>query len=152
MTKPASKKSAKGRSKSESIAERIEVTGATPAAFKLVGKAEGSFDLFRSGRKIGTARAEEAGGFSARFTAPDGEWTANASTPSELLRRVGRYLLTLDARAAEVEAPAPKGGRSADEKLSVAFLKKAGVLRLQAIDAELTAMRRQMKAARRSGR
>jgi hypothetical protein len=149
MTKPASKKSAKGRSKSESIAERIEVAGARPAAFKLVEKAEGSFDLFRSGRKIGTARAEEAGGFSARFTTPDREWTANAPTPSALLQRVGRYLLTLDARAAAMDAPAPKGGRTADEKLSVAFLKKAGALRLRAIDTELASLRRGMKAVER---
>jgi hypothetical protein len=151
MTKPASKKSAKGRSKSESIAERIEVAGTTPAAFKLVGKAEDSFDLFRSGRKIGTARSEEAGGFSARFSAPDGEWTANAPTPSALLQRVGRYLLTLDARAAAVDAPARKAGRTGDEKLSVAFLKKAGALRLQAIDAELATMRRNMRRSRRGG-
>jgi hypothetical protein len=149
MTKPASKKSAKGRSKSEPLAERVEVAGARGAAFKLVAKAEDSFDLFRSGRKIGTARAEEPGGFSARFAAPDGEWSAGAPTPKALLQLVGRYLLTLDARAAATDAPAPKGGRTADEKLSVAFLKKAGALRLSAIDTELASLRRGMKAVGR---
>jgi hypothetical protein len=152
MTKPASKKSAKDRSKSEPIAERVEVPGARAAAFKLVAKAEGSFDLFRSGRKIGTARAEEAGGFSARFTAPDGEWTANAPTPSALLQLVGRYLLSLDARTAAAAAPAPKAGRTAEEKLSAAFVKKAGALRLRAIDMELTRLRRDMQSIRRAGR
>jgi hypothetical protein len=125
------------------------VPGARPAAFKLVAKAEGSFDLYRSGRRIGTARAEEPHGFSARFAAPDGEWALTAKSPAELLHQVGRYLLTLDARAAAKDAPAPKAGRTADEKLSAAFVTKAGVLRLRALEAALKAMRRQMTVRKR---
>jgi putative SOS response-associated peptidase YedK len=63
VTKAASKKSAKSRSRSETLSERIGVPGVRPATFKLVEKAVQSYDLFRSGKKIGTARAEEAGGF-----------------------------------------------------------------------------------------
>jgi hypothetical protein len=61
------------RSGYDSIAERVEVAGAKAAAFKLVAKAEGS-----------------------HFTAPDGEWSLTAETTSELLRLVGRYLLTVE--------------------------------------------------------
>jgi len=154
MTKRASKKSASRRSNSKAISEQVEVQGARPATFRLVEKAEDSFDLYRSGKKIGTARAEENGEYSAHFTASDGEWQAKAATPSELLGLVGRYLLRLDARAsaASAETAPRKAGKTAEEKLSITFLKKAKSHRLATLDEELAAMREnfQRRAARRN--
>ena len=150
MTKPASNRSAKRRSRSEPISERVEVAGIRPATFKLVEKAEGSYDLFRSGRKIGTARAEESGDVSGRFTAPDGEWSVTVQTARELLQFVGRYLLTIDVRLAVAtkERQTSKAKQTAEERLSVAFLKKAKANRIAALDQELAAMRKGMKASR----
>jgi hypothetical protein len=147
MTKRASKRSARSRFRSEAISERVEVAGARPATFKLVEKAEDSYDLFRSGKRIGTARAEESGGFSARFAASDGEWEATASTSPELLRLVGQYLLTIEARAAaaSAEATPQKAGKTAEERLSISFLKKAKSHRLEALDEKLGAMRKVIK-------
>jgi hypothetical protein len=55
-----------------------------------------------------------------------------AETTSELLWLVGRYLLTVDARAAaSADKTTPKPGRKADEKFSISFLKKAKALRLE---------------------
>jgi hypothetical protein len=137
---------------SKPISERIEVAGARPATLKLVEKAAQSYDLFRSGKKLGTARVEDDGTFSARFEASDGAWSATAKTDRELLRRIGRYLLTIDARVAaakplkesrpELQA---KGRRTADEKLSIAFLEQAHARRIAMLDQELAAMRKEMK-------
>jgi hypothetical protein len=137
---------------SNPIAERIEVAGARPATFKLVEKAAQSYDLFRSGKKIGTARVEEDGTLSARFKAPDGEWSATAKSTSDLLHLVARYLLTIDARTAaamplneshpELQA---KGKKTADEKLSVAFLRQAQTHRIATLDQNLATMRKAMK-------
>jgi hypothetical protein len=151
MTKPASKKSAKSRSGSETLSERIEVAGVRPATFKLVEKAEQSYDLFRSGKKIGTARAEESGEISARFAAREGELQTTAPTLSELIRLTGRYLLTVDAReaAAAAEAAPQQVGKSAEERLSISFLKKTKSHRLATLDAELTAMRKNLSRSSR---
>jgi hypothetical protein len=154
MTKRASKRSAKNRSRSETISERVEVAGARPATFKLVEKAEGSYDLFRSRKKIGTARVEEDDGVSARFAAPDGSWSASAKSAPELLSLVGRYLLTIDARAAAMasieESPLAKanGRKTAEERLSIAFPQKAHSHRVATLDQLLAAMREGMKASR----
>jgi hypothetical protein len=150
MTKRASNKLAKSRSRSEAISEQVEVAGSRPATFKLVKKAEDSYDLFRSGKRIGTARAEESGGFSARFAASDGEWEATAPTPLKLLRLVGGYLLTMEAReaSASAEAAPQKAGKTAEEKLSISFLKKAKSRRLEALDERLAAMRKIIKTVR----
>ena len=150
MTKSASSRSAKRRLKSDPIVERVDVLGVRPATFKLVEKAEGSYDLFRSGRKIGTARAEESGDVSGRFTAPDGEWSVTVQTARELLQVVGRYLLTIDVRSAVAakERQTSKGKPTAEERLSMAFLKKAQANRIAALDQDLAAMRNGMKASR----
>jgi hypothetical protein len=150
--KRASNRSAKQRAPSKPIPERIEVAGAKPAAFKLVEKAADSYDLFRSGRRIGTARVEEDGSLSARFKAPDCEWSAHAKSPTDLLQLVGRYLLTIDARSAaastaEGSSTKLKGKRTAEEKLSIAFLEKAQAHRVATLDSELTAMRKAMRKA-----
>jgi hypothetical protein len=78
----------------------VDVPGARPAAFKLVERAEDSFYLYRSSRKIGTARVEESGDWTARIETDDLRRTATAKSGPELLQLVGAYLLTLDARAA----------------------------------------------------
>ncbi len=141
--RPASRRSAKGRSKSDPISERVEVAGARAATFRLVERGEGSFDLFRSGKKIGTARVEKSGDYSAWFAGPDGKLEARALETSELLLLVGRYLLTLDARAAaSAEETSHKVGKTAEEKLSLSFLKKAKLRHLAALDERLSAMRR----------
>jgi hypothetical protein len=101
--------------------------------------------------RIGTARVEESGGVSARFTA-DGEWSAAATSAHEVLRLVGRYLLTIDARKAakdsDTESRPAKSGKTAEEKLSTAFLEKARAHRLGTLDQRLAAMRETMKALR----
>jgi hypothetical protein len=147
MTKRASKKSANRRSRSDPISEQVDVAGIRPATFKLVEKAEGSYDLFRSGRKIGTARTEEGGEVSGRFTAADGEWSATSRTARELLQVIGRYLLTVDARSARSadNRPPSKAKPTAEERLSIAFLKKAQTNRLSALDQVLAAMRKDMR-------
>ena len=150
MMKCASKRSANRHSKSEVVSERVEVAGARPATFKLMEKAEGSFDLFRSGQKIGTARVEGDSNFSARFKAQDEEWSATAKSAADLMQVVGRYLLTLDARASaaaplkELEA---RGRKTADEKLSIAFLQQAQARRIAKLDQQVAAMRKRMKLA-----
>ncbi len=134
---------------SKPIAERIEIASARPATFKLVEKAAQSYDLFRSGKKIGTARVEDDGSFSARFEASDGVWSATAKSAPDLLQRVGRYLLTLDARAAAAEPLKvldAKGRKTADEKLSIAFLQREQAHRTTALGRELAAMRKDMTA------
>ena len=150
MTKRALKRSANRRSKSRVVSERVEVAGARPTTFKLMEKAEDSFDLFRSGKKIGTARAEENGEVSGRFTAADGEWSVTGQTARELLQLIGRYLLTIDARSAAGadEGQSSKAKPTVEEKLSVEFLKRAQTNRLSALDQDLAAMRRDMKAIR----
>ncbi len=137
---------------SKPFTTRIEVAGVRPATFKLVEKAEGSCDLFRSSKRIGTARVEEDGTLSARFKSSDGEWSATAKSASDLLQLVGRYLLTIDARTAaamplneshpELQA---KGKKTVDEKLSVAFLKQAQAHRIATLDQNLATMRKAMK-------
>ena len=150
MTKPASSRSAKHRSRSDPIVERVEVVGVRLATFKLVEKAEGSYDLFRSGKKIGTARVEESGDVSGRFTGPDGEWSVTLHTARELLQFVGSYLLTIDVRSAVAakERQSSKAKQTAEERLSVAFLKKAQANGISALDQDLAAMRKGMEASR----
>ncbi len=109
---------------SKPITEWIEVAGVRPATFKLVEKATASYDLFRSSKMIGTARVEDDGSFSARFDAPDGTWSATAEPLKEL------------------EA---KGRKTADEKLSIAFLQHAQTSRIATLDQQLAAMRKGVK-------
>ena len=80
---------------------RIEVTGVRPATFKLKESAQDSFDLYHSSRKIGTARVEGRGAWSARFRAADREWKTKEKSPDELLRLVGTFMLAQKARESE---------------------------------------------------
>jgi hypothetical protein len=80
---------------------KIEVSGVRPATFKLKETAEDSFDLYHSSRKIGTARVEGRGAWSARFKGADREWKAKEKSPDELLALVGRFLLAQKARESE---------------------------------------------------
>jgi hypothetical protein len=86
---------------------RVEVPGISPASFKLAEKAEDSFDLFHSSRKIGTARREERGQYSARFEGAGTKWKATAKSPGELLDLIGTFLLAQQARGSEQKARGP---------------------------------------------
>ena len=72
MTKGATKKSRKP------ISEKVEVPGIRPSTFKLVDRGPDSYFLYRSSRKLGTARVEEDGSWSARFDDAQGEQQAEA--------------------------------------------------------------------------
>ena len=137
-------RAAKPRKSAKPIAERVEVAGVPPASMKLVERALESYFLYRSSRKIGTARVEPKGEWTARFEDDDGEWTAAADSSPELLRLVGRFLLMKDARAKAarpvVEANpdlAVKGKKSAEERLSIAFAERAQKARIADLDKAL---------------
>jgi len=80
---------------------RVEVPSVRPATFKLKETAEDSFDFYHSSRKIGTARLEGRGSWSARFEGAGREWKAKEKSPDELLELVGRFLLAQKARESE---------------------------------------------------
>jgi hypothetical protein len=135
------------------IAERVEVPGVPPATLKLVERALESYFLYRSSRKIGTARVEPKGKWTARFEDKDGEWTASAASGPELLRLVGAFLLTKDARAKAarpVEEANPdlavKGKKSAEERLSIAFAERAQKARIAELDKAITDLKTRIKS------
>lgn len=137
MPKAAKKKSAPA----EPISEQIEVPGVRPATFKLIERAEDSFFLYRSSRKLGTARVEENGEWSARIGEGKTGFVATAKTGPELLKLVGTYLLAREARAAAqrpVEESNPelqiKGKKSPEERLSIEFAKRAQAARAADLD------------------
>jgi hypothetical protein len=141
--------------KPKPIVEHVDMPGVRPASFKLVGKAADSFDLFRSSRKIGTARREEDG-WSAQFDAPGGRWTASAGSAAELLRLVGGYLLAGEAREAAarpVEETHPelkvKRKKSAEEALSIRLIRLGEERRVAQLDALLKELRKRIKRAPR---
>ncbi len=136
------------------IAERVAVPGVPPAAMRLLARALESYFLYRSSRKIGTARVEPNGEWTARFEDDDGEWTASAESARELLRLVGAFLLTKNARAKAarpVEEANPdlavKGKKSAEERLSIAFAERAQKARLVELDKALAELRTRVKPA-----
>ena len=90
---------------------QIEVTGVRPATFKLKETAEDSFDLYHSSRKIGAARVEGRGAWTARFKSAGREWKAKEKSPNELLDLVGRFVLAQKAR----ESGTPPVQRSAPD-------------------------------------
>jgi hypothetical protein len=115
-----------------------------PAVFKLLPRAEDSFFLYRSSRKIGTARVEENGEWTARLEDEKPRRTATAKSGPELLKLVGEYLLTREARdavARPVEEADPslriKGKKTAEERLSIKFAERAQAARLAEYDARL---------------
>jgi hypothetical protein len=136
------------------ITERVEVPGVPPATMKLIERALESYFLYRSSRKIGTARVEEKGQWSARFEDGDGEWTASAGSRPDLLQLVGKFLLTKDARAKALRPVAEanpdlavKGKKSAEERLSIAFAERAQKSRVADLDKALTELRTKVKPA-----
>jgi len=136
------------------IVEKVEVPGARPALFKLVERAMESYSLFRSSRKIGTARIEPNGEWTARFGGADGSWTASANSSVDLLRLIGKFQLAKDAHKAasrRVEEANPeldiKGKKSAEERLSIAFAERARKGRIEELDRLIGELRRQIKPA-----
>jgi hypothetical protein len=136
------------------ITERIEVAGVSPVTMKLVERALESYFLYRSSRKIGTARVEEKGKWSARFEDEDGEWAASAPSEVELLCLVGKFLLTKSARAKAarpVEETNPdlavKGKKSAEERLSIAFAERAQKARIGDLDRAIAEFRTKVRPA-----
>lgn len=99
------------------------------------------FDLFRSSRKIGTARIEENGEWTARFEAAGERWTAVAELAADLLRYLGAYLLLGEARK-EAERPLEEVNPdlrltdkiTADQKLSIAFAHRTQERRIEKLD------------------
>lgn len=136
------------------ITARVEVPGVPPVSMKLVERALESYFIYRSSRKIGTARVEAKGEWTARFEDDDGEWTAAADSGTELLRLVGRFLLTKDARAKAARPVgeanpdlAVKGKKSAEERLSIAFAERAQRARIADLDKALAEFRTRVKPA-----
>ncbi len=131
------------------ITERVELAGVRPAAFKLTERAKDSFFLYRSSRKLGTARVEENGEWTARIGEGKSGFVATAWSGPELLKLVGAYLLAGEARAAAmrpVEESNPelaiKGRKSPEERLSIEFAKRAQAARLADIDALLARLKK----------
>jgi len=130
------------------ISERIEIPGVRPAAFKLVERAKESYFLYRSSRKLGTARVEESGEWTARVGEGKTGFVATAKTGPDLLKLVGTYLLAQEAREAAqrpVEENNPelriKGKKSPEERLSIEFAKRAQAARVGELDALLAQLR-----------
>jgi hypothetical protein len=157
--KPAKATAATANAKSAAkpakpLTERVEVPGVPPATLKLVERALESYFLYRSSRKIGTARVEPKGEWTARFEDDDGEWTTSAASGPDLLRLVGSFLLTKDARAKAsrpVEEANPdlavKGKKSAEERLSIAFAERAQKARIGELDKAIVELKTQVKPA-----
>ena len=140
--------------KKKPISERVEMPGVRPATFKLVEKAAESFDLFRSSRKIGSARVERGGVWTATFDAPGGRRMATAASGKDLLRLAAGYLLAAEAREAmarPVEEAHPelrlKGKKTADEKLSIDFVRRAQESRVAQLDGLLAELGKRIKRA-----
>src|SRR4051812_23382227 len=105
------------------ITERIEMPGVRPATFKLVERAKESFYFYRSSKKLGTARVEENGDWSARIGEGKTGVIATAKSGPELLKLVGTFILAGEAREAvarPVEETNPelriKGKKSPEER------------------------------------
>lgn len=133
------------------ISEKVEVPGVRPATFKLVERGPGSYALYRSSRKLGTARVEEDGNWTARFGDGKSERQAEAESGKALLRVVGGWLLLHEAReraAQPVEVPPDrprKGKLTADEKLALEFLRRSGAHRVEEIDALIAGLAAKVK-------
>jgi hypothetical protein len=134
------------------IAEKLEFPGLRPSTFKLVERAKDSFWLYRSSRKLGTARVEENGEWTARVGEGKTRFEATAKSGPELLRLAGGYLLAGEAREAvgrPVEEANPelriKGKKSPEESLSIEFAKRAQAARIAELDQLLAELKRSIK-------
>jgi hypothetical protein len=138
----------------ETIVKKVEVPGARAALFKLVERALESYFLFRSSRKIGTARVEPNGYWTARFDDVDGSWIASSKSSMDLLRLIGEFQLAKDARRSasrRVEEANPaldiKGKKTVEERLSIAFAERARTGRIEELDRLLNELRTKIKPA-----
>ena len=136
------------------ISEKVELPGVRPAIFKLIERAAESFYLYRSSRKLGTARVEENGEWTARIGEGKAGFLATAKSGPELLKLVGAYLLAQEAREAAsrpVEETNPelkiKGKKSPEERLSIEFARRAQAARVADLGAQLAQLRRSIKPA-----
>ena len=121
--------------------------GRRPATFKLIEWAPDSFHLFASSRKIGTAAAE-GGAWNARFRFDGQDWKGKAESAAALLRLVGTFLLASEARdAAAAPAEKSKGRLSAEEKISLEFLKRAQKVRADRFDDLIAECRKRIAPA-----
>ena len=136
----------------ETIAERVEVPGVRPATFRLRWKAEGSFDLYRSSRKLGRARVEEDGDWTARFEATGKRWLATAASGEDLLGLVDIFLLAQEAK--EVSPPPkdnPPDNRSvtaAERKLSAKWQDLQEKRRIARLDELIREARKRIRPAK----
>jgi hypothetical protein len=138
------------------ISERIDLPGARPATFKLLERAKESYFLYRSSKKLGTARVEENGEWTARVGEGKSAVLATAKSGPELLKLVGTWLLAGEAREAAarpVEESNPelriKGRKSPEERLSIEFARRAQATRLAELDALLADQKKSLKSAPR---
>jgi hypothetical protein len=136
------------------LSERVELPGVRPATFKLTERAKESFYLYRSSRKLGTARVEENGAWTARIGEGKAGLVATAETGPELLKLVGAYLLAGEAREAAarpVEEANPefriKGKKSPEERLSIEFARRAQAARIADLDDLLAELKANIKRA-----
>ncbi len=134
------------------VIERIEIPGVRPATFKLVERAKESFFLYRSSRKLGTARVEENGEWTARIGEGKAGFIAAAKSGPQLLKLVGAYLLAHEAREAAqrpVEESNPefriKGKKSPEERLSIEFAKRAQAARVADLDESIARLKKSVK-------
>jgi len=134
----------------KTISEKVAVPGVRAATFKLLERGPDSYFLYRSSSKLGAARVEEDGTWTAFFGDAKSERQAKADSAKGLLRVVGSWLLLHEARelaAQPVAAPAdrPRKGRlTADEKLSLEFLRRAGARRVEEIDELIAGLAKQV--------
>ena len=120
----------------ETIAERVEVPGVSPATFRLRWKAEDSYDLYRGSRKLGTARIEENSEWTARFDREGKAWRATADSGEELLRLIGVFLLAQEGKdAPSAASPAvAKDVSAAERRLSAKWNRLQEERRLSRLD------------------
>lgn len=123
------------------ITEKVELPGVRAATFKLIERAQESYFLYRSSKKLGTARVEESGEWTARVGEGKSGLLVTAKSGSELLMLVGSFLLASEARDAAtrpLEETNPelriKGKKSPEERLSIEFAKRAQAARIAELD------------------
>ena len=143
---------AKPAKPAKALSERVELAGVKPATMKLVERGPESYFLYRSSRKIGTARVEPDGAWTARFETAEGTWNASGDSAPDLLRSVGSFLLATEARALagrDVKDANPelriKGRKTPEEALSLKFAERAREARMAEVDALLAALRQRIK-------
>jgi hypothetical protein len=141
----ASNDKAHGGREQRDIADQIAIPGARPTKFKLKWRAPGSYFVYRSGRRLGTAR-EEDGIWTACFDAEGHGYEAHAPSPHELLHQLATFLLLIESHEAvasigQVRAEAgAKRKLGPEERLSLKFEERARAVRLADIDAKLKAL------------